>query len=240
MDKNVNFYGRSNRILVEQAMKDGNLKDCQIAECDLSGLRISDIKWNNAHIRDLHANDTCFNNTVLEKSIFSRSSFMRASFDKTVLSVMVFDGLTLIKSNWNKSMITNTTMKNLCFQRSVFNDCRFISSSILDFEALDVKIENCIFMHCMIGINYGSGMNGFSNAGISNCVFYNCRFEGYPFRGSKLTSSVFAYCSGQIGDEMECVNVAGIGLRGKSKYKKLERHIEARRLLEALEGRHET
>jgi uncharacterized protein YjbI with pentapeptide repeats len=232
MEKTINFYGRSNRILVEQAIKEGSVKNCQITECDLCDLQISSIRWDNAHIRDLHANDTSFDNAVLERSVFSRSSFMRTSFNKTVLSEMVFDGLTLIKSNWNETRLENTTLKNLCLQRAVFNNSRFVAASILDFEALDVKVDNCIFAHCMIGINYGTGMNGFCSANFTNCIFYNCRFEGYPLRGSRVTSSVFAYCSGQIGDEMECNNVAGIGLKGKAKYKKIERQIEARRLLE--------
>jgi len=228
----VSFYGRSNRILVEQALQGGALKDCQIAECDLSNLSVAGVQWDHADIRDLHANDASFNGTKLGKSSFFRSSFMRASFDQAVLDTMVLDGLTLIKSKWRGCRLMNTTMKNLCLQKSVFGGSSFVSSAFVDFEALDIQMDNCIFAHSTIGISYGSGMNGFSNADIANCIFYHCRFEGYPLRGARLNSCVFAHCSGEIGDDMECANVAGIGLRGKAGYKPLQRANEARRLIE--------
>jgi len=236
MDKDINFYGRANRVLIEHALQQGALKDCQIAECDLCNLQVSDAVWNNVHVRDLHANDAGFNNSTLEKSVFFRSSFIRASFDRTVWSSMVFDDFTLIKSRWNVCCLTDTAMKNLSLQRSVFYGSRFISSMFLDFEALDVKMDNCIFAHCTISINYGSGMNGFSNAEISNCIFYNCRFEGYPLRGSGVKSCVFAYCAGQIGDDMECNNTAGIGLKGRANRKSVVNQIEGQRLIETFGG----
>ena len=228
----MSYYGRSNRVLVEQALQKGAMKDCQIAECDLSGLPVIGVQWEHTDIRDLHANDINIQSTVLTKSTFFRSSFMRASFYTSVLDMMVFDGLTLIKSQWQSSRLMNTTMKNLCLQRSTFDRNSFISSAFLDFEALDARMDNCIFAHSTIGISYGSGMNGFSSADISHCIFYHCRFEGYPLRGARLSSCVFAYCSGEIGDEMECENVAGIGLRGRALQKPLQRVNEARRLAE--------
>jgi len=228
----VNFYGRANRSLVEQALEKKALKDCQIVECDMPNLQVIDTFWDHADVRDLHVNDAGFQNTRLENSAFFRSSFMRASFNKTVMDTMNLDGLTLIKSRWHKSSLLNTTMKNLCLQRAVFNGNSFISSSLLDFEALDAKMDNCVFAHSTIGINYGSGMNGFCNADISNCIFYHCRFEGYPLRGARLTSCVFAYCTGEIGDDMECTNVAGIGMRGRAGVKPLQNINGARRLVE--------
>jgi len=228
----VNFYGRSNHRLIEQALEKKTLKDCQIAECDLPGLQVIDVHWNHADMRDLHANDINFQNTTLEKSTFFRSSFMRASFTGAVLDTMVLDGLTLIKSRWQNSRLVNTAMKNLCLQRASFYGNRFISSSFSDFEALDIRMDNCVFAHSMIGIHYGSGMNGFCSADITNCIFYHCRFEGYPLRGARLSSCVFVYCSGEIGDDMECANVAGIGLRGNARRKPLQRVNEARHLVE--------
>jgi uncharacterized protein YjbI with pentapeptide repeats len=228
----VSFYGRSNRILVEQTLEKGAVEGCQIVECDLSGLQVKNIQWDRGDIRDLHANDIVFQNTRLGNSTFFRSSFMRASFDTAVLDTMVFDGLTLIKSRWRNTWITDTVMKNLCLQRSHFSGGRFIASSLLDFEALDIQMDNCVFAHSIFAVNYGSGMNGFSGAVIRNCIFYHCRFEGYPLRGAKLVSCVFVYCSGEVGDEMECSNVAGIGLKGKARYRPLQRMNEARRLLE--------
>jgi uncharacterized protein YjbI with pentapeptide repeats len=228
----VGFYGRSNRVLVEQLLRKGVIKDSQIAECDLSGLSVIDVQWERTDIRDLHANDCVIQNSKLEKSTFFRSSFMRASFAKTVLDAMVLDGLTLIKSRWDNTQVTNTAMKNLCLQRSGFSGSRFISSSLLDFEALNIRVDNCIFAHSMFGISYGSGMNGFSGADITNSIFYHCRFEGYPLRGARLASCVFIHCSGEISDDMECVKVAGVGLRGNTRCKPLQRTDEARRLIE--------
>ena len=228
----MSFYGRSNRILVEQTLQKGSIKDCQIAECDLSGMQIINVQWDHTDIRDLHANDISVRNSKLENSNFYRSSLMRAIFYDSALNAMVFDGLTLIKSQWEKSRVTNSTLKNLCLQRAAFSGSRFVSTSLLDFEALNARIENCIFAHCMVGINYGSGMNGFSSGEIKNCIFYHCLFEGYPLRGAKLEGSVFAWCSGQIGDDMESSNVAGLGLRGNSRNKTLGSLAEARRLTE--------
>jgi uncharacterized protein YjbI with pentapeptide repeats len=230
-DGSMSFYGRQNRILVEQALEKGEIKDSQISECELSNLAVKNVQWDHTDMRDLHANDIAFENTKLGKSVFFRSSFMRASFDNAVLNTMTLDGLTLIKSRWHKCRLADSTVKNVCMQKSVFSGDSFISSSMLDFEALDMQINNCVFAHSMFNISYGSGMNGFSGAVISNCVFYHCRFEGYPLRGAKLSSCVFVYCSGEIGDDMECSNVAGIGLRGRARTMPLKRAEEARRLV---------
>jgi len=227
----MSFYGRQNRVLVEQALEKGAIRDSQISECDLSNLIVKNVSWDHAGMRDLHANDIAFENTKLEGSVFSRSSFMRSSFDSSVLNAMTLDGLTLIKSRWRNCRLAGSTVKNVCMQRSVFSGNSFISSPMLDFEALDMRIDGCVFAHSLFSISYGSGMNGFSNAAISNCVFYHCRFEGYPLRGAKLSSCVFVYCSGEIGDDMECDNVAGLGLRGRARTMPLRRAEDARRLL---------
>jgi uncharacterized protein YjbI with pentapeptide repeats len=239
-EKGVSFYGRQNRMLVEQVLEKGAIKDSQISECDLSNLSVKNVQWDHTDMRDLHANDIVFQNAKLEGSSFFRSSFMRASFDRSALSAMTLDGLTLIKSRWNNTWLADSTMKNLCMQRAVFSGGRFISSSLSDFEALDMRVENCVFAHSMFNISYGSGMNGFSNAVISNSIFYHCRFGGYPLRGANLSSCVFAYCSGEIGDEMECANVAGIGLKGKAKRRALQKEIEARSLLGQYAGQGRT
>lgn len=227
----MNFYGRQNRILVEQTLKKGIIKDSQISECELSNLAVKNVQWDHADMRDLHANDILFENTKFKGSVFFRSSFMRAFFNKAVLHEMSLDGLTLIKSRWHNTWLTDSTVKNACLQRSVFSGNRLISTSMLDFEALDMRIDNCVFAHSMFSISYGSGMNGFSNAIISNCIFFHCHFKGYPLRGAKLYSCVFVYCSGEIGDYMECSNVAGIGLGGKAQTMPLRRAEEARRLV---------
>jgi uncharacterized protein YjbI with pentapeptide repeats len=212
----MSFYGRSNRLLIEQELRKGGLKDSEIAECDLNGLKTEKALWTHTDLRDLHANDVEFQKSEFEKSVFFRSSFMGGRFLSSTFDNMTLDGLTLIKSQWRNCVINNTTIRNVCLQRAQFSGNRIVSSALLDFEALNVQINNCIFAHSMFSISYGSGMNGFSSAKIQNCIFFNCRFEGYPLRGASLESSVFAYCAGEIGDEMDCDNVAGLGLRGRA------------------------
>jgi uncharacterized protein YjbI with pentapeptide repeats len=228
----MGFYGRSNRLLVEQALKEGVLRDSQICGCDLSGLKVERVLWERTDMRDLHADDIEIRNTKLEGSNFTRSGFMRAKFEHVDMEGMVLDGLTLIKSGWRSAKACGSTMKNLCLQRAVFSESRFTRSSFLDFEALDMRIENCVFAHCMFAISYGSGLNGFSNGEIKNSIFYHCRFEGYPLRGAKVKSSVFSWCTGQIGDEMECENAAGLGLKGNARGMGLKNADEGRRLIE--------
>lgn len=227
----MSYYGRSNRLLVDRALGAGNLLDSQIVECDLSDIRVENILWDHTDIRDLHANDIQFINTQLKGSIFFRSSFMRAQFLVSSLSNMTIDGLTLIKSRWQQCMLDNVTLRNNCLQRASFMHSRIISSSLLDFEALNAMVDNCVFAYSIFSIGYGSGMNGLSGATISNCIFYNCRFEGFPLRGAVLRSNVFAHCFGEIADEIDCGNVAGLGVKGKPEYMPVTAPHEASRLL---------
>ncbi|QQO09001.1 pentapeptide repeat-containing protein [Breznakiella homolactica] len=210
----MGFYGRSNRMLIEQEILKGELRDCQIVECDLSGLAAGPSLWNEVELRDLHANDIRFEGTRIAKSFFYRSSFMRARFTDTAIRTATLDGLTLIRSRWQGCSVSESIFKNLCLQRAEFLGCRISGSTFADFEALDAAIENTVIAHSGFSISYGSGMNGFSGGTIRNCLFYNCRFEGFPLRGAALDSCAFIYCSGEIGDDMDCSNVAGLGLRG--------------------------
>ena len=232
-DRELTFYGHSNRMLIEMALKSGELRDCQIVECELNGMKTGDAVWDHADMRDLHANDTCFQGTGLRGSRFFRSSFMRARFLGCRCDRMVFDGLTLIKSQWSNNELRESTIQNASLQRAVFRGNRFISSSFSDFEALDAVVEDCVFAHSSVNISYGSGMNGFSGGLIKNCIFYNCRFEGFPLRGADVESCVFLYCRGEIGDEMVCRNVAGLGLRGQVKPAAVKDPAAAERLLKA-------
>ena len=231
----MSFYGRANRVFIEQALKKEGLRNSQIAECDLSGLKAEDACWDHTDLRDLHANGAEFQRMRFTESAFFRSSLLRARFADSVFNRMTLDGLTLIKSRWQGCVFTNTALRNNCLQRAEFRGCRFISSTLFDFEALNARMDNCIIAHSMLGVEYGSGMNGLSGAAVSNCIFYNCRFEGFPLRGALLRSTVFACCSGQIGDDMDCVNVAGLGLRGgRPKPLPLAKAGEAAMLLDRL------
>lgn len=227
----MSFYGRSNRFLIEQELSKGELRESEIVGCDLSGLRIEKAIWNHADMRDLHADEIEFKETQLEKSSFFRSNLMHGRFLFSSFDNMILDGLTLIKSRWQNCILTGTTFKNNSLQRAQFFGSQFVSSAFIDFEALNVQIDNCVFAHSMFSINYGSGMNGFSSAEIKNCIFYNCRFEGFPLRGALVRSTAFIHCGGEIGDEMECANVAGLGLRGKALSMPVKSKLEAEILL---------
>jgi uncharacterized protein YjbI with pentapeptide repeats len=144
---------------------------------------------------------------------------------------MTLDGLTLIKSYWQKCALTGSILRNNCLQRARFIESQIISSALLDFEALNAQIDNCVFAHSIFSISYGSGMNGFSSAEIKNCIFYNCRFEGFPLRGALVQSTAFVHCGGEIGDEMTCVNVAGLGFQGRPLSMPLAGEPQAERLL---------
>jgi uncharacterized protein YjbI with pentapeptide repeats len=159
---------------------------------------------------------------------------MRAEFRGVKFSETIIDGLTLIKTQWLDCTIKSSHIKNSCLQRSRFNHCRIVSSSFMDFEALNAEIDQCVIAHSMFNISYGSGMNGFSGGRIRNCIFYNCMFEGYPLSGVKIENCVFIYCSGQIGEDMNCTNVAGIGIRGRAEHIPIKEGIEAERLLAKL------
>lgn len=228
----MSFYGRSSRFLIEQELQTFELKASEIVCCDLRNLKIESLLWEHTDIRDLNANDIEFRDTQLKKSVFFRSNFISGRFYNSVLTDMLLDGLTLIKSIWQKCVLIYTNLRNSCLQRAQFTETKIISSSFLDFEALNVKINNCIFVHCRFQINYGSGMNGFSGSEIQNCIFYNCRFDGFPLRGASLKSTVFLHCNGEIGDEIDCINVVGFGIQGRTKSMQLRSEAIAARLLD--------
>lgn len=206
----MSFYGRSNRALVETELAKGSLADCQIAECDMDGIAVGSALWDKADLRDLNANDARFSGTEFRDSVFFRASLMKTRFSDCGLSGMMLDGLTLIKSGWDGSCVKNSTIRFCSLQRATFERVHFSGSTLSDFEALCARMESCVFTNSVIEITYGSGMNGFSEALIKNCVFYNCRFAGFPLRGAILENCVFSRCSGEIGDEMTCDNVAGL------------------------------
>jgi uncharacterized protein YjbI with pentapeptide repeats len=218
-------------MLVESEMRKGILSDCQIVECDLSNLEVPAVTWRDVELRDLHANDIRFMGTSLDRNTFTRCSLMRAGFLTAKLLGTTLDGLTLIKSQWIDCAIERSHIKNSVLQRSRFINCRIVSSSFVDFEGLNVDMNQCVIAHSMFGLSYGSGMNGLSGGSIRNCIFYNCVFDGYPLRGAEIENCVFIHCSGQIGEDMECVNVAGLGLRGHAEHLGVQDRAEAGRVL---------
>jgi uncharacterized protein YjbI with pentapeptide repeats len=184
-------------------------------------------------------NDAECSNVRYVESLFYRNSFMRAKFSASSFTAVVLDGLTLIKTQWLACRFNNTAVKNSCLQRAVMRGVRASALSMVDFEALDIQMEDCLFAHSRFTINYGGGMNGFSGGVIRNCLFYNCYFEGFPLRGAQVHSSVFASCGGEIGDEMNCENVAGLGVKGRPRVMALGSITDAETLLGSYDERSE-
>lgn len=214
----MTLYGKSNRLLIEDSLATGTFVDCQMTGCDLENLVVADVEWRHADVRDSHVNDALFRNSKLYESTFFRSNFIKARFQDILFSTMVLDGLTLIKADFSNVKFLSTRITNACLQRFSLLNSHIVLSSFYDFEAINSHIENCVFYNSTVGISYGAGANGFSDSIFKNCIFYNCRFEGFPLRGAHLDSCVFHYCSGEIGDSMDCTNVAGIGTSGKPQY----------------------
>jgi uncharacterized protein YjbI with pentapeptide repeats len=231
----VSFFGKSNRLLIEQELAKGGIHDSQIVECDLENLKSSNVSWIHTDIRDSHLNNAEFFSLCFEQSSFFRSSFVKAEFIQSSFTGMAFDGLTLIKSGWQNCKILDSVLQNSCLQRTTLKRLNLIASSLTDFEALEATMEDCFVAHSRFSITYASGMNGFSGGSIKNCIFYNCYFEGFPLRGASVESSVFVHCRGEIGDEMDCCNVAGLGLRGRARVLPLGSAVAARTLLERFE-----
>ena len=225
----MSFY--TNRLLVEQNMQKGSLDDCQIADCDISSLEVNKRIWTEVELRDTRANDIAFSHAELKKCRFFRSDLVRMSFSSSTMRNVTLDGLTLIRSVWQKSALHEITLRNACLQRAKFQKVKVFLSSFTDFEAIESRMENCLFAHSRFVITYGNGMNGYSGAILRNCIFYNCRFEGFPLRGATLENCVFVQCYGEVGDDMDCRNVAGLHRWGDGRSVRLKRPAQAAELL---------
>ena len=225
----MSFY--TNRLLLEQNMQNGHLGECQIADCDITGLEVNQGSWAEVEMRDTRANNIVFLHTELKKCMFFRSDFLRMKLSFSTIRAVTLDGLTLIRSYWNKSTAEELSLRNTCLQRAEFQKMRVVSSRFTDFEAIESHMENCLFAHSRFVLTYGSGMNGYSGALLRNCIFYNCRFEGFPLRGATLENCVFVQCYGEIGDDMECRNVAGLARWADGRSVQMKRQSEASALI---------
>ena len=210
------------RLLLEDQARFGVLEDCLVAGCELGGMEFRRCQWRGVELREVTAPFLVFENADLRKLSVFRSSLSRLCMSSCVIADTVFDGLVLIRSRWQGLKLRGLRLKSSCLQRAQLRRVRAASSSFTDFEALESRLEDCVFSGCLFNITYGSGMNGFSGALIKNCVFYGCRFSGFPLRGAALENCVFSGCSGEISGEP---------VNSGARRKPLMRQVEAAKLL---------
>lgn len=226
------LYGRSNRLFVESELLEGTLTDSQIVECDLDGLRAVGSHWNRTNMADLNASASSFSGCDFASSAFERVNMQGASFTGCAFSGMTLSGLTLIKSQWADVSLSGSIVKNSSLHRASLYRVRAVGSSFTDFEALNARVERSSFLGCAFELGYGIGMNGFSGAVIANAIFCDCRFSGFPFRGARLENCAFVRCRGDVGDDMECQNVAGLPRYSVIEPHRIGNRAAARDLLE--------
>jgi uncharacterized protein YjbI with pentapeptide repeats len=172
-----------------------------IAGCDISGLEFRDSAWKDVQLREVCAVRAVFLKMDILCSAFFRCSLTRMSFASSVMRDVTLDGLVLIRSRWLEGRLESVALRSCCLQRAEFARTLISACGFTDFEAIESRLENCVFADSRFTLTYGSGMNGFSGAHIKNCIFYNCRFEGVPLRGARLENSLFIRCSGEGGGE---------------------------------------
>jgi uncharacterized protein YjbI with pentapeptide repeats len=147
------------------------------------------------------------------------------SFNASLMRDVILDGLVLIHSLWHGGKLKNVRLRGSCLQRAEFSRMGISSCSFTDFEALESRLEDCLFAGCLFRLSRGSGMNGFCGSRIKNCIFTGCRFEGFPLRGAALKNCLFVRPAGEAGEET---------LMDASRHAPLVRRQEARSLLARL------
>jgi uncharacterized protein YjbI with pentapeptide repeats len=199
MDFRVSLY--ANRMLVEELASSGVLEDCVVAGCELNGMVFRGCRCKGVQLREVSAPALRLENTHVRDSAFFRCGLSRMSFTASVMCDTILDGLVLIRSSWRRGTLKNVRLRSSCLQRAEFSRMRVCSSSFTDFEALESRLEDCLFAGCLFRLTYGSGMNGFSGSRVKNCIFTGCRFEGFPLRGAILENCLVIRPAGQASDE---------------------------------------
>ncbi|MCL1818873.1 MAG: pentapeptide repeat-containing protein [Spirochaetaceae bacterium] len=190
-----------NRLLVEDRFRSGVLEDCLVAGCGLEGMEFRCCLWRGVELREVSAPFLVFENADMREVSIFRSSLSRMRLDSSTLRDSVLDGLVLIRSVWWELTVRNLCLRSSCLQRAEFSHVRASSSSFIDFEALESRVEDCIFCGCLFTLSFASGMNGFSGSRVRNCIFQGCRFEGFPLRGAALENCLFIHTAGEPGCE---------------------------------------
>ena len=189
------------RLLVEDQARGGVLEDCLVAGCELEGMEFRCCLWRGVELREVSAPFLVFENADMREVSIFQSSLSRMRLGSCALENLVLEGLVLIRSLWRNIRARDLRLRSSCLQRAEFSRVRASSSSFVDFEALESRMEGCLFSGCLFSLTFGSGMNGFSGALIRNCIFFGCRFEGFPLRGAVSENCLFIQCAGEITDE---------------------------------------
>lgn len=197
------IYNYSNKDILELDLKSGAINDASITNSDLDTLYSDNISWNKTDIRDSNCNNAIFSSSKLTNCKFFCSSFINTQFSDCLLYDNNMTDLSLIKVKFNNSKLKKSDFDSCTMQRAEFIKSIIQDSSIKDIEGIFSHFLNTIFISCFFEITYGNGMNGFSSAHFENCIFYNCSFTGYPLRGAKITGSTFVACNGEITDDVE-------------------------------------
>jgi uncharacterized protein YjbI with pentapeptide repeats len=195
----VSLY--ANRLLVEELASGGVLEDCVLAGCELSGMVFHGCRWKGVQMREVCAPALRLEEADMRDSAFFRCGLSRMSFTASVMCNVILDGLVLIRSQWRRGKLKDVRLRGSCLQRAEFSRMRIRGCSFTDFEALESRLEDCLFAGCLFTLSYGSGMNGFSGSRIKNCIFTGCRFEGFPLRGAILENCLLIRPAGQASDE---------------------------------------
>lgn len=185
--------------------------DSEFVSCDMDGISLCGLSWNGIEFSSCNANSVSLSGFRMSRSSFVRSSLMRSLFDGGILDGCAFSGTTLIRTQWNAVRIDRSDFFQCAMQRTRMSRCAVRDSRFSDFEGIDASISGCLFLNCRFEVTYGGGMNGFSGAKFTNCIFYGCSFSGYPLRGAYAQSCVFSGCRGEITDDAECHDSAGLG-----------------------------
>lgn len=207
----MGFYGRSNAALIEAELATGIFRNHQVAGCDLENLRVCDARITGSDFSELQANGIAFVRAGISGTRFSMNNMSGSAFDLCEIDDAVFEGINFIKTKWNASDVRRSTIRGCAMQRLAISGTGFYGCTVADVEALAGTVSDCVFSGCIFEIGYGSGMNGFGDTLFARCIFHNCRFEGFPLRGARLEHCLFSRCTGEIGDGIDALDVAGLG-----------------------------
>lgn len=204
------IYNYSNKDILENDFRSGLLEEASITNSDLDNLCSNSIIWKKTEIRDSNCNDAVFSDSKLTGCELSRSSLINTLFSDCTLLEDKMQGLSLIKVKFRNSRLQKTVFDSCTMQRAEFTKSIIQDSTIKDIEGIYAAFSNAVFINCFFELTYGNGMNGFCSAKFENCLFYNCSFSGYPLRGAKTEGCTFICCSGEITDDIEADNCFGL------------------------------
>lgn len=205
------FRNLSDTRILTDALGSSLEADSEFVSCDMDGISLCGSSWNGIEFSSCNAKSVSLSSFRMLRTSFVRSSLMRSLFDGGVLDGCTFSGTTLIRTQWNAVRIDRSDFFQCAMQRTSMSRCAVRDSRFSDFEGIDASIFGCLFLNCRFEVTYGGGMNGFSGAKFTNCIFYGCSFSGYPLRGAYAQSCVFSDCRGEITDDAECHDSAGLG-----------------------------